>query len=56
VRRCRSADPGDEIPAGHVFTQPWPAGPNGSRRDQVSYYQYCHDRARRTLRGDRPVP
>jgi hypothetical protein len=34
-----------------VFTQPWPAGPNGGRRDQVIYYQYRHDRARRTLRG-----
>jgi hypothetical protein len=38
-------------PAGHVFTQPWLAGPNGGRRDQVIYYQYRHDRARRTLRG-----
>jgi hypothetical protein len=28
-----------------------PAGPNGGRRDQVIYYQYRHDRARRTLRG-----
>jgi hypothetical protein len=34
-----------------VFTQPWPAGPNGGRRDQVIYHQYRHDRARRTLRG-----
>jgi hypothetical protein len=34
-----------------VFTQPWPAGPNGGRRDQVIYYQYRADRARRTLRG-----
>jgi hypothetical protein len=34
-----------------IFTQPWPAGPNGGRRDQVIYYQYRHDRARRTLRG-----
>jgi hypothetical protein len=43
--------PGEGIPDGHVFTQPWPAGPNGGRRDQVIYYQYRHDRARRTLRG-----
>jgi hypothetical protein len=28
-----------------------PAGPNGGRRDQVIYYQYRHDRARRALRG-----
>jgi hypothetical protein len=33
-----------------VFTQPWPAGSDG-RRDKVIYYQYRHDRARRTLRG-----
>jgi hypothetical protein len=43
--------PGENIPDGHVFTQPWPAGPNGGRRDQVIYYQYRHHRARRTLRG-----
>jgi Transposase DDE domain len=47
---CRE-HPGQDIPDGHVFTQPWPAGPNGGRRDQVIYYQYRHDRARRTLRG-----
>ncbi len=51
---CRSG--GASTPArtsrtGTCFTQPWPAGPNGGRRDQVIYYQYRHDRARRTLRG-----
>ncbi len=45
------AHPGNEIPDGHVFTQPWPAGPTDNRRDQVIYYQYRADRARRTLRG-----
>jgi hypothetical protein len=29
----------------------WPAGPNGGRRDQVIYYQYKADRARRSPRG-----
>ena len=43
--------PGEQVPDGHVFTQPWPAGPKDKRRDQVIYYQYRHDRARRTLRG-----
>jgi Transposase DDE domain len=43
--------PGQDIPDGHVFTQRWPAGPAGERRDQVIYYQYRHDRARRTQRG-----
>jgi hypothetical protein len=51
VAQWHREHPGEPVPDGHVFTQPWPAGPNGSRRDQVIYYQYRHDRARRTLRG-----
>jgi hypothetical protein len=51
VKRWRREHPGEQIPDGEVFTQPWPAGPNGGRRDQVIYYQYKADRARRTLRG-----
>ena len=51
VAQWRREHPDEEIPDGHVFTQPWPAGPHGGRRDQVFYYQYRHDRARRTLRG-----
>ena len=51
VKRWRREHPGEQIPDGHIFTQPWPAGPNGGRRDQTIYYQYRHDRARRTLRG-----
>jgi Transposase DDE domain len=43
--------PGAAVPDGHVFTQRWPAGPNSGRRDKVIYYQYRHDRGRRTLRG-----
>jgi len=51
VAQWHREHPGEQIPDGHVFTQPWPAGPNGGRRDQVIYYQYRADRARRTLRG-----
>ena len=51
VKQWRREHPGCDIPDGHIFTQPWPAGPAGGRRDQVIYYQYRHDRARRTLRG-----
>jgi transposase len=51
VAQWRREHPGEEIPDGHIFTQPWPAGPAGNRRDQVIYYQYKADRARRTLRG-----
>jgi hypothetical protein len=51
VQRWHREHPGQDIPDGEIFTQPWPAGPSGGRRDQVIYYQYRHDRARRTLRG-----
>jgi hypothetical protein len=51
VKRWRREHPGQDIPDGHIFTQPWPAEPDGGRRDQIIYYQYRHDRARRTLRG-----
>jgi Transposase DDE domain len=51
VQEWRRQHPGEEVPDGHVFTQPWPAGPTSKRRDQQIYYQYRADRARRTLRG-----
>jgi hypothetical protein len=51
VAQWRRDHPGQQIPEGHIFTQPWPAGPADKRRDQIIYYQYRHDRARRTLRG-----
>jgi hypothetical protein len=51
VARWRRKHPGEQIGDGEIFVQPWPAGPGGGRRDQVIYYQYKADRARRTLRG-----
>jgi DDE family transposase len=51
VDQWRREHPGEEIPDGHVFTQPWPAGPKDKRRDQWIYYQYRAGRARRTLHG-----
>jgi hypothetical protein len=51
VKQWRREHPGQDIGDGQIFTQPWPAGPRGGRRDQVIYYQYKADRARRTLRG-----
>ena len=51
VAQWRREHPGEDIPDGHIFIQPWPAGPSSKRRDQVIYYQYRADRARRTLRG-----
>ncbi len=47
----RDQSPGTDIPDGLTLTQPWLGGPNSTRRDQVIYYQYRADRARRTLRG-----
>jgi hypothetical protein len=51
VAQWRREHPGEDIPDGHIFTQPWPAGPTSKRRDQMIYYQYRADRARRALRG-----
>jgi len=51
VTEWQREHPGEPVTDGQVFTQRWPAGPNSGRRDQVIYYQYRHDRARRTLRG-----
>jgi hypothetical protein len=51
VAQWRREHPGEDIPDGHVFTQPWPAGPKDDRRDQVICYRYRADHARRTLRG-----
>ena len=51
IAQWQREHPGEQVPDGHVFTQPWPAGPRGGRRDQMIYYQYRRDRARRTLRG-----
>jgi hypothetical protein len=51
VQAWHKAHPGMEIPDGHVFTQPMPHGPNGTLRNQVTYYQYRADRGCRTLRG-----
>jgi hypothetical protein len=53
-REWRDRHPGEEIPDSHVLTQPWPATSGEKARgipDRVVYYQYRHDRARRTLRG-----
>lgn len=51
IEQWREEHPGEPIPDGHVFTQRWPAGPTGNRRDHVFYYRYSHDNARRTLKG-----
>jgi hypothetical protein len=54
VREWRDKRPDEALPDGLVLTQPWPATSSEKARgipDRVIYYQYRHDRARRTLRG-----
>jgi hypothetical protein len=51
VTEWRREHPDQEPPDGLILTQPRPAGPADKRRDEVVYYQYKADRARRTLRG-----
>ena len=54
VREWRDKHPGEQVPEGLVLTQPWPSTSTEKARgipDRVIYYQYRHDRARRTLRG-----
>ena len=54
VAQWRREHPGQDLPDGQVFTQPWPATgaqKAAGRRDKTIYYQYRADRGRRTLRG-----
>ena len=54
IREWRDKHPGEQPADGLVLTQPWPATSTEKARgvpDRVIYYQYRHDRARRTLRG-----
>jgi hypothetical protein len=54
VAQWRREHPGQGLPDGQVFTQPWPATgaqKAADRRDKTIYYQYRADRGRRTLRG-----
>jgi len=54
VRQWRDKHPDEAVPDGLVLTQPWPATSSEKARgipDRIIYYQFRHDRARRTLRG-----
>jgi transposase len=50
ITEWRKNNPDAEVPDGLILTQPWPAF-NATKRDQVIYYQFRADRARRTLKG-----
>jgi hypothetical protein len=54
VREWHDDHPDEAVPDGLVLTQPWPASSSEKARgipDRVVYYQFRHDRARRSLRG-----
>jgi hypothetical protein len=51
VQAWREAHPDTDFTDGQIWVQRWPAGPKDKRRDQIHYYQWKADRARRTLRG-----
>jgi transposase len=54
LREWRGKHPDEAVPDGLVLTQPWPSTSSEKARgipDRVIYYQFRHDRARRTLRG-----
>lgn len=51
IQEWRGQHPGEAVPDGLILTQPRPAGPADKRRDELVYYRYSADRARRTLRG-----
>lgn len=51
MKTWRAEHPDTDVEDRQIFVQNWPAGPKDNRRDQVIYYQYRAERARRTLRG-----
>lgn len=52
ISKWHKNNPDSTPPDRLVLTQPWPANAKTSyKRDQVVYYQYSADRARRSLRG-----
>ncbi|MGV9713338.1 IS1634 family transposase [Gordonia sp. NPDC003424] len=52
ISKWHTDNPNQTPPDGLVLTQPWPAtSKTRYRRNQVVYYQYKADRARRSIRG-----
>ena len=51
VHRWQRHHPGEPIPDGQIFTQPWVMGTKTDPRRRMIFYQYRADRARRTLKG-----
>ena len=51
VAEWRRQHPGQPIPDGQVFIQPWVMGTKADPRKRTIFYQYRTDRAKRTLKG-----
>ena len=51
ITQWRREHPGQDPHDGLVVSQPWARGPVGQQVTEMIYYQYRHDRARRTLKG-----
>ena len=54
IDEWRTHNPGVDVSDGLTLTQPWPGGPNSSRRDQVIYYQYPEGELSELSLGDLP--
>jgi hypothetical protein len=55
ITERRDAHHGIQIPDGHVFVQPWPAGPADRRRDHTIFYQYPGRPSSAHVAGNRPA-
>jgi len=51
VSKWQRDHPGEPLPNGHIFTQPLIQGVKADLRTRTVFYQYSHDRGRRTLKG-----
>lgn len=51
VKEWQRQNPGEALPDKHIFTQPLLMGTKADLRRRTVFYQYSHDRGRRTLKG-----
>ena len=51
IDQWRKDHPGQDVPDGLTLTARWPGGPSTTGKDVTTFYQYAHDRGRRTIKG-----
>lgn len=51
IDQWRKDHPGKDVPDGLTLTARWPGGPSTKGKDVTTFYQYAHDRGRRTIKG-----